>query len=326
MITPEVYIQVNDTYLFKGCHSFEIENSVNELSTKGEVVLPLAALYDNVKKKEKVLINDAINEGDTIKIITGYTEDEIYTLFNGFISTIDKDVRITLGVEDAMYKLRQKPYVGEMEATDLLTIIKDIIDGVKDVGISKDTPSIPIDEFKHNGNAAGALATLKEQLSLTIYFDENNNLYAGGQQLENVRNEVKAVYGQNIIKNRTSYKTEESTPLLIEVIGKAEDGTEIPVVQGMDGGNKRTFYLYNITDKETLKKKAEEYHRKYSFTGFEGSIEMFGIPLALPGGSVKYINKNYEDQEGVYFVESVKYKLTKDKGYKQTIKLGARLS
>lgn len=324
MMTPVAHIVVNNNIMFRGCHSLEIEQDINNLATTGEVVLPLAAMYNNAKEKNKVIINDLVSQGDDISIYVGYKEDQLHHLFSGYITNINKDVRIKLSVEDAIYKLRQKPVVIDETDISVKQICQLLIEGIKGVAVHPDTPTIKVDEFKHNGNAAKALAQLKQSLTLTIYFDDQNRLYAGGQQL-NPRGEIKAVYGQNIVKNKTAYQTKEANPILVEVIGKKDDGTEIKKVAGMEGGSKQTFYMYNVTSEEVLQQKAKEYLQKYSFDGFSGSIELFGIPFARAGGAVNYINRNYQDSEGVYFNEAVKTKLTKDNALRQTIKIGARL-
>lgn len=324
MLTPRVYITINNEYRFRGCQSFEVETDVDKVSTQGEVVLPLTGMFVNDQKRDKLMIFDQISTGDRITITVGYLEDRLRDVFSGYISRVDRTTQVAIQVEDAVFLLRQKPVVIDLQDTTVREICKEIISGIDGLKVSDKTQDIKVDEFKHNGNAARALAQLKKDLTLAAYFD-GMELYCGGRQL-NPKGQITAVYGRNIIKNNTSYIKEEENPLKVEVIGKLDSGEEVKVVAGMEGGNKQTFYVSNVTDKETLRAKAQEYHSKYSFDGFEGTLEMWGVPHAEAGGSVKYINKNYADQEGVYFVKAVKYSKPKGKGIRQKIKLGARLS
>lgn len=324
MLTPRVYITINNKYRFKGCQSFEVENDVDKISMQGEVVLPLTGMFVNDQKRDKLMIFDLISTGDRITITAGYMEDRLHDVFSGYISRVDRTTQVSIKFEDAVFLLRQKSVVIDLQDTTVKEICKEILSGINGLSVSEKTQNIKVDEFKHNGNAARALSQLKEDLSLSAYFD-GTELYCGGRQL-NPKDQITAVYGRNVIKNNTSYIKAEENPLKVEVIGKLDSGEEVKVVAGMEGGNKQTFYVYNVTDKETLRAKAEEYLAKYSFDGFEGTLELWGIPCAEAGGSVKYINKNYADQEGVYFVKSVKHSKPKGKGLRQKIKLGARLS
>jgi hypothetical protein len=324
MINPVCNIIINDDLKIKGCFSFSVDKDIENLSVKGKVELPLYAIYKKDTGTEKLSLTDEIKEGYPIVIHAGYAEDELQTPFIGFVTMIQKGLKLTLEVEDGIYQLRKTPIVINENNIDLKDLVELLCDGT-DIVISDKTNSLKIDTFRFKGNAAGALAKLKESLSLSIYFDDNNELYAGGQQL-NAKGKIKAIYGRNIVKNQAKYQTKEANPVQIKVIGKKPDNTEVSVVAGMEGGSQYTFYRYNITDESALKSIAEEYLAKYSFDGFTGNFEMLFIPYAVPGGSVEYENKNYEDEPGTYLIKGVKYELTENKGLTQIIKLGAKLS
>ena len=193
------------------------------------------------------------------------------------------------------------------------------------IKISKDTADMTIDEFQHNGNVAGAMEQLKKDLSLTVYIDNDNCLYAGGEQLQRGTELVNLTYGRNIIENRTAYQFAEDNPLLVIVKGKKSDSTEVVVEVGMKGGNEQTFYRYNITDKDTLKKIGEEYLLKSNYTGFKGTLKILFAPLARMGGTVNYENENYADQSGRYFIKGVTYSFGTDSGLRQDIELGQKV-
>lgn len=322
MLTPVCNIIINDNLKIKGCSGFEIDKDIDNLSVKGEVDLPLHAIYKKAGKSDILKLQEEIKAGDTILIEAGYLQDEIHQVFNGFVTVVQKSTRLKLQVEDSIYILRKKPVVISKKDIDLIDLIKLLTEGT-DIKVSEKTNSIKIDSFKFKGNAAGALAKLKESLSLTIYFDSSNELYAGGQQL-NAKGKIKAIYGRNIIKNDAKYQTKEANPVQVEVIGKKADNTEVKKIVGIEGGSKYTIYKYNISDPDALQAIGEEYLAKYSFNGFKGGLKMFFIPFAEPGGSVEYINENYEDQKGVYLIKGVKQSLKK--GLKQAIKMGAKLS
>jgi hypothetical protein len=258
-----------------------------------------------------------------IEIQAGYQEESVRSLFTGYISNMDPAYTLKLKVEDAMYLLRKKSVVIDMKETTLKSVCKKILDGTE-FSVHEKTADAPLTVFKYKGNAAGAMAKIKENFGFCVYLDEGK-LYAGGEQL-NPKARIKVIYGRNVIKNKTSYQYKDANPLLVEVIGKKEDNTEVKIVEGIEGGSKMTFHMYNVTDSVTLKAIAKEKLQRFSFDGFKGSVELFFIPFAQAGGSVEYSNLNYkEDNEGLYFIKGVKYSFDPDKGLRQQVKLGGRL-
>ena len=322
-LTPVTNIYIGN-YKFKGCKSFEVDKDVNNLSVTGRVELPLRAMLSGEKGKEKILVGDTINQGDTIKIEAGYKELELYILFEGFITNIDPSDSIKIEIEDSVYLLRKHPVIIDKKDTTVKEVCDLLLPPGKGLTVNSSTINAKIDVFKWNGNAAGALARLKETMSLTCYFD-GTELYAGGQQM-NIKGQVNVTYGENILRNQASYQYAETNPVQVTVIGKKENGEEVKVIDGQEGGSTMTFYKYNVTDKAALTTMAKEELAKYSFDGFKGSVKLWFIPFVEPGGSAVFKNKNYkQDAEGKYFIEAVKYSFSSGDGLKQDVKLGAKL-
>ncbi len=321
MLTPVVNIIIG-TLKFKGCKSFEVIKDVDNLSVTAKVELPLRAMLIGETGKQRIMVDESIKQGDPIKIESGYAEDEIREVFSGFISNIDPSDSIKISCEDAVYLMRKMPKVIDVNKIKVAQLCKTLLpDGYS---LSGNIINATIDVFKYKGNAAGALAKLKDSMKLTCYFD-GNTLYVGGQQL-NPKGEIKLTYGRNILKNQTSYQYADVNPVQVTMIGKKEDGTEVKVIVGMDGGSKMSFHKYNVTEKTLLATMANEELQKYSFNGFKGSFKLWFIPFAEVGGSVLYKNENYKQEvEGAYFIKGVKYSFSIGEGLKQQVKLGAKL-
>ncbi len=322
MLTPVVNIIIGNLK-FKGCKSFEVDKHVDNLSVKGFVELPLRAVMSNKDSKKVLIIDDKIKQGDSISIEAGYKEHDIHKIFKGYITNIDVSNSVKIKIEDSLYLLRKKPIIIEKENIQLKDVCTEIL---KDTGLklSDKTPKLKIDVFKYKGNCAGALAKLKENLKLTCYFDDDK-LYAGGEQM-NMKESINATFGVNILKNNTSYQYADANPVQVVVIGKKENGEEVKIVEGIEGGSKMTFYKYNVTDEESLKTIAKEQLQKYTYNGFKGSLGMWFIPFCELGSSVTYKNKNYKQEtEGKYFVKGIKYRFSTSEGLKQNIQLGTKL-
>lgn len=322
MLTPVINIIIGNLK-FKGCKSFEVTKDVENLSVTGKVELPLRAMLNGEHGKEKIMIDESIKQGDAITIEAGYLEFEINTIFEGYITNIDPANSVKIEIEDAVYLLRKQPVLIDKKDITVKDLCNELLKGT-DLNLSTNTVNLKIDVFKFKGNAAGALAQLKESMNLTCYFD-GKELYCGGQQM-NAKGQINVTYGRNILKNNVSYQYADANPVQVTVIGKKESGEEVKVIEGIDGGSSMTFYKYNVTDKEALITMAKEELARYSFDGFKGSIKLWFIPFAEPGGSVNYKNENYKQEvEGKYFIKSVKYSFTTSEALKQNIGLGAKL-
>ncbi len=323
MLTPVINITIGNLK-FKGCKSFEIEKNVNNLSATGKVELPLRGMLTGEKGREKIMVDDRIKTGDTIKIEAGYKEHLIHVIFEGYITNIDPSDSVKITVEDAVYLLRKNPVLIDKKDITVKELCSLLLPNSGGLSLSLNIVNAKIDVFKYKGNAAGALAKLKETMGLTCYFD-GKELFAGGKQM-NTKGKINAIYGRNIFKNQTSYQYADANPLQVTVVGKKESGEEIKVVEGIEGGSTMTFYKYNVTDKEALKTMAKEELARYSFNGFKGSVELWFIPFSEPGGSVNYKNENYKQETtGSYFNEGVNYSFSTNNGLKQNVKMGAKL-
>jgi hypothetical protein len=326
MLKPKVTIIIDNKLKIFGCSNFSIDKDINKLSVSGTIELSLrvALKANNQDKKVEILeLTEEIRQGSKIEIKAGYKEDKIHSLFKGYVTNIDPSHKLKLHVEDDIYKLRKVPVVLSRKNIGLKDLLGELL---KDSGLSvhKNTQDIRIDSFNYKGNVSGALAKIKEKLSLTVFI-EDNKVYAGGEQL-NRKGEIVAVYGLNIFKHNIRYVYKDTNPLLVEVIGKKSDNTEVKVIVGEKGGSKQTFYKYNITDKDTLTTIANEKYRMYNSDGFKGNIGLLFIPFAEPGGSVLYKNNNYKSNDsGRYFITRVRYSCNSNDSLTQQVYLGGKL-
>jgi hypothetical protein len=267
------------------------------------------AMFDN-KHRQLLEVRKEVKVSDSIVIEAGYVETEIKQCFKGVVKAINAGERVRLDVEDGMFLLRQKPIILTAKKIKLKELLNKILSGTG-VSVSPRTADMLVDEFQYNGNIAGALAVIKEKLNLTVYLGSDDVLYAGLEEAEMLSAEeqkaarIKLIYGRNIIENSVSYQTKESAPLKVVVKGKAKDGKETVAEAGMDGGSKQTHYRYNVTDKAALKVIAEQLYKQQSYDGFRGTLTIWGVPTAVPGGTVEYKNENYKDNEGRYFIKAV---------------------
>ena len=328
MLTPKCYITIAGRIRFTGCYEFSVKKSVENLSTTGHIVLSLLAMFDS-KQRKFLEVKKEVKVGDSVVIEAGYEETGFKRLFKGVVKAINTGERVRLDIEDGMFTLRQKPLILSEKKISLKTLLTTILSGTG-VTISGRTADMLVDEFLYNGNVAGALAVIKEKLNLTVYLNADGVLYAGLEEAEMLSMDeqkaarIRLTYGRNIIENNMSYQTKESSPMKIVVKGKAKDGKETIAEAGMDGGSKQTHYRYNVTDKAALQLIADQLYKQQSYDGFRGTLTIFGIPLATPGGTVEYRNENYKDNEGRYFIKGVETTFSSN-GLRQRLTMGYKV-
>jgi hypothetical protein len=302
---------------------------VENLSTTGHVTLSTLAMFDS-KHRRVLEVNKEVKVSDSVVIEAGYAETGIKSIFRGVVKAINTGERVRLDIEDGMFLLRCKPIVLTAKKIKLKELLNKILSGTG-VSVSDRTADMLVDEFQYNGNVAGALAVVKERLNLTVYLSTEDVLYAGLEEAEMLSTDeqkaarIKLIYGRNIIENGVSYQTKESAPLKVVVKGKAKDGKETVAEAGMEGGSKQTHYRYNVTDKAALKLIAEQLYNKQNYDGFRGTLTIWGVPVAIPGGTVEYKNENYKDNEGRYFIKAVETTFGSG-GLRQRLTMGYKVS
>jgi hypothetical protein len=321
MLTPVFEITI-DGNKYNGCYSFTVNNDMDDMSSTGEITFPHKVFIRKEGQREYLNFSSLVERGSSITIKAGYKEEEIHPVFSGYVKNIDMAERIRLTLEDDYYLLRKKPVVFNIKNIKLVDLCKRI---VEDTGltVSEKTTDLTVDEVKYSGSAAGCLSRIKDNLNLNVSFDAGE-MFCGMGML-NIKDTINVTYGQNIVKNGMKSQFKDTNPMQVVVIGKKRDNTEVKVTVGMEGGSKKTFYRYNVTDKSTLEKIAKGYLEKYWFDGLAGKVDLFFIPFAEVGGAINYTNKNYEDSMGgKYLIKKMKY-MWGSGGLRQIITPGNRL-
>jgi len=295
---------------------------MDELSSTGDITFPHKVFIRENGKRKYLEFSSLVTRGSAITINAGYKEHEMNKVFSGFVKNIDPAERIRLTFEDAYYLLRKKPLVIDAKNIKLADLCKQIVSGTG-LTVARNITELMVDEVKYSGSAAGCLAQVRDNLNLHVSFN-GGELFAGMGML-NIKNTIKVTYGRNVVKNGMKSQFKDTNPMQVVVVGKKRDNTEVKVTVGLEGGSKKTFYRYNVTDKNTLQKIAEGYLDKHWFDGLAGKIDLFFIPFAEPGGAIDYKNDNYEDaMGGKYIIKKVKY-MWGSGGLRQVVTPGNRL-
>lgn len=338
MLTPKATIRIADM-VFYGCIELKVKRHIDEMSATATVALPRTAMYDS-KVNNTISVANTVKPGDPVAITAGYEEDAQHRIFTGYVRNVIPDQRVTIEMEDAMMLLRKKEVIlseKELKKTlgrepRLADMLREIIrQSEMAIAVSESTADMAVGEFRFKGSAVAAMSKLKEQFSLALFINEENQIYAGEESTDIIpaakrrEAEIKLIYGQNIITNNVEYKSAADDPLHVTVRAVLKTGAEdIVKTAGDKTGRKVELVRYNVTDGATAQKIADMYHAQNSYDGFRGSLTLFGIPKATVGGTAVYRNDNYEHEDGNYLIKGVTTSLSTG-GLRQEVILGHKI-
>lgn len=282
-------------------------------------------------------LEDKIKRGSPVSVLIGYDGYEL-TKFFGYVSRISPNSPMEIECEDASYLLKQvnlnkswKP-----NTATLKTVLEYIVDETNkwtiantthkhQIRIDTDVPEVKFDKFSLvDVNGAQALEKLREEFGLTAYFvPDTRNLYVGLAYTAN-RGNVAYNMQENVISHTLKYRHEEDVKIEVEVTGVTKDNKRVTVKGGIAGGEKRTIFRYDVTDEKLLKQIADEEAKKLRYSGFEGDLTGFLIPLVQHGMSAKIVNPDCPTQEGTYHVDKVVSEFSENGG-RNTVTIGVKI-
>lgn len=299
----ESLVHIGD-YEFTTVSSVEITKSVDELTDTAIITLPARF---KVRQDEKYVETDeAIKVGDPVTITLGYERYYNGVEFRGYVSKVNPKIPIEIHCEDATWLLKRKNINKAWnQPVQLKEILQEV---VKDTSIklADNIPEMKIDKFIiQNANANQVLQTLKSDYGLSIYLNDNEELYVGLQQLNNIHQEVAYDLNYNLVENNLEYKTEESRKIKVRYTYIDKENKKKTVEVGDPDGEIRTFHTSIISDEAKLKEMAKAELIRLKYEGFSGNVKSFLIPFATRGMTAKIINKLKPKQEGKYFINKV---------------------
>lgn len=291
-------------YEFNTITSIEITKSVDDLTDTAIITMP--ARFKVRKNGVLMDTDEALKVGDPVTITLGYERYYSGIEFKGYVSKINPKIPIEIICEDATWLFKRKNI---NKAWNKPVQLKEILqEVVKDTSIklAANIPEMKIDKFIiQNANANQVLQTLKSDYGLSIYLNDNEELYVGLQQLNNIHQEVAYDLNYNLVENNLEYKTEESRKIKVRYTYIDKKNKKKTVEVGDPDGEVRTFHTSVISDEAKLKEMAKAELIKLKYEGFSGNVKSFLIPFATRGMTAKLINKLKPKQEGKYFINKV---------------------
>ena len=303
-------------YKVKTLTEVKITTSVLNLSDTATITTP--GQYLNTWRK----IEDKVHVGDAVTIKLGYDND-LETEFTGYLKRISRDNNaLVLECEDALWLTNKM--VADMEyksisLKELLTGILAQVDPEMTVECDYDFTYEKMVVFKST-----ALDVLKK-----VHEDTKANIWFEGKTLhvhpvyQQAKGDKPVIYDTevNVQSNELKWKDQTDRKILIEVAYTNAKGEISKQQFGVGGGEKVTRFV-KANNEGDLKKAAENEYNLWNYSGYEGSLTGWLVPVVRAGGSVRLRDK--ERPEGVYYVTGVEIEFGRN-GAKRKVTLGRKL-
>ena len=305
---PEFYI--------RRISEVEIESSWKMICSTAQVVLPR-----NIKDFNQNKVKDWFKRGDKVEIYLCYGLDEDLILeFSGYITQVSADYPITIKLEDEMWRLKQIPVSFVSKDVKLKEFIQKFV---------TDYP-IDVDSDVSLGAVRFSKVTLGEVLKklqddFSLYSFIRNGKLTIAKPYSDV-SEKTPVFDleRNCVSNDLNYvsKEERTVKVIAESVQNfAKTKKKLKFELGDPDPKTTINKTLSVTTLNDLQAEVRRIYDLYKKEGFDGSFTTFGTPSVQHGQKVKITSSLYNDREGIYYIDSIKKKFSRD-GYRQEIELG----
>ena len=305
---PEFYI--------RRISEVEIESSWKMICSTAQVVLPR-----NIKDFNQNKVKDWFKRGDKVEIYLCYGLDEDLILeFSGYITQVSADYPITIKLEDEMWRLKQIPVNFSSKNEKLKSFVQKY---VTDYPILIDA-EVPLGAVNIKNKTLGEVFK-KFQEDLSLYAFIRNGKLVVAKPYSDVTDEIPVFdLEKNCVSNDLNYlsKEERTVKVIAESVQNfAKTKKKLKFELGDPDPKTTINKTLSVTTLNDLQAEVRRIYDLYKKEGFDGSFTTFGTPSVQHGQKVKITSSLYNDREGIYYIDSIKKKFSRD-GYRQEIELG----
>ena len=294
----------------------EIETSWKMICSTAQVVLPR-----NIKDFNQNKVKDWFKRGDKVEIYLCYGLDEDLILeFSGYITQVSADYPITIKLEDEMWRLKQIPVNFSSKNEKLKSFVQKY---VTDYPILIDA-EVPLGAVNIKNKTLGEVFK-KFQEDLSLYSFIRNGKLVVAKPYSDVTDKIPVFdLERNCVSNDLNYlsKEERTVKVVAESVQNfAKTKKKLKFELGDPDPKTTINKTLSVTTLNDLQAEVRRIYDLYKKEGFDGSFTTFGTPSVQHGQKVKITSSLYNDREGVYYIDSIKKKFSRD-GYRQEIELG----
>lgn len=308
MFVLDCSITIGD-YTFKRVHDVQIVKSVDLLSDTAMIKMPASAMFGSENNAERKQLENEIKAGMAVSITLSYKDVFEKEEFTGYVKSVSpKNHIVHIECEDDVYFIRKTRINKNFkEATTLKEVLTHIItktnseleEGVEPLKIAGNIPEVNFEKFTiKNKNGAQALKKIKDEYGLSIFLNDDRELYAGLRMDINVGETASYHVQKNVVGHDLKYVKEDEVELYVKVIGVQKDNTKLEVTVGEEVGEQRTLHFYNLSTEEALKERGESELDKLKYTGYRGDLTGFLIPFTTRGMGISVTDDRYPARNG----------------------------
>lgn len=316
MLVMEHDIQVGN-YRVGLIDSVKIKKSVETLSDTADIVLP--GVYVN----RSLNIETKLKVGDEVIIKLGYLR-ELKTEFKGYLKAFKIDgSSVTLECEDAMYLFRKTSVRSrEYKQVSLKQLLGDIVQQVGVFRVDCDFDFTYEKYVTHNATALDVLKKIQNETKANVYV-EGTTLHVHPKYSTSSGNRVVYDFSVNVETSNLKYRSKDQRDYQVEVESICPNGERVKVTVG-SGSEKRSIKIYGITDKQSLKARAEEQLKLIVYDGYDGDFTGWLIPYCQPTDTVSIIDTEAPERNGMYYVVGCDVEFSSSGG-KRKITIGHKI-
>jgi len=324
VLTP--HITIGD-FRFTSVNEARVKRSIYSYVDTASIRLPASAMLKQSgdRPAESVETAKQFHEGDKVTIKLGY-DNNLQEEFVGFVKRVNFSTPCEVECEGYSWQLRKKTFVKEWKDAKVKEILQHIISGT-DITLSKSIPDIKFEGYFRLNDEDGVecLERLKKEMFLTIYFI-GSELYAGLEQTTQLDKMVKYRLGWNTIKDdQLKFRRDEDVRCRVRVNYKNKKGKSLHKIFGKEGGADKVIEMGVITDNDLLKRIVNKEAREMRYSGYEGKLNTFLVPFALPGWKAEIEDDVYAERSGAYLLVSTDV-IFGTRGARRMVEIGKTLS
>ena len=295
-------VEIGD-FIFQQINEIEITKSVEELSDTAIVKLPTR--FKIKQNGEEKYAETAIKVGDKVKITLSYEGKYSAVEFEGYVKKINPKIPLEVHCEDAIWLLRRKSISNSWDNCTMKEILQEVVKGTS-VQLASNIPSVKLDKWIiRNANGAQVLESLKKELLMTVFINDEGKLYCGLEQLTNVGQTVVYDLNYNLVENNLEFKTQDDRKIKIKYTYQDKENKKQSIEVGDPDGEQKTFHTSVISDLKKLEEMAKHEIQKLKYDGFDGDITSFLIPFSTRGMKAKLFDEDHPNRDGNYFIKKV---------------------
>lgn len=301
-------------YQLDFCNEITVDTSYTTLTNTATITLPRSVLFEG----EPVALGSGrlLKRGTLVTIRTGY-DGQLKDLFTGFITQISPGTPVKIGLEDAMWNLKQNTNSFSAKQATLSELLAAV------VPIAYESIEADLGTFRvERASTSQVLRKLYDDFNFRSFI-RGGKLYVGLSYWEELQQEHTLALERNVISHDLQYQEADDVRVKVKAISNLPDGNTLEAEVGDPDGTERTLNYYNVEAVDELRARATEELDRIKFTGLRGSLTCFGQPL-VNHGDVVGLQDQSGQYEGKYIAESISVRFGTG-GYRQKITLGQKI-